>query len=180
MVVTDNNKIAERARELKDLGFLKERRYLHRTVGFNYRMTNIQAAIGLAQLERIKDLAEKRRRNAALYNRYLRGLEGVVLPAQRPWAKNCYWMYSLLAEKVDRERLRLLLKRQGIDTRAFFIPMHRQPVFLKLGLFRKERYPVSEYISARGLYLPSSPSLSERQIRYIAGALKKSIARLSG
>lgn len=106
MIVTDDEKLAERARRLKDQAFSRERRFLHTDLGFNYRMTNVQAAIGLAQLESIDRFVEMRRKNASLYNRLLKGVPGITLPVEKNWAKNVYWMYSIVIENefgIDRK-----------------------------------------------------------------------------
>jgi perosamine synthetase len=139
MIVTNNEEITEKAQSLKDLAFSKERRFLHTDLGFNYRMTNIQAAIGLAQFERIDELVEMRRRNAQLYNGYLKDVEGVKLPVEKEWAKNVYWMYSILIEDeygMSMANLATELEKKGIETRTFFIPMHEQPVFKHMDLFK--------------------------------------------
>lgn len=177
MIVTKNEEIAERAKKLRDLSFSQEKRiYLHSEVGYNYRMTNIQAAIGLAQLERIEELVKMRRRNARLYNDLLRDTAGIRLPVEKEWAKNVYWMYSIFIDPefgMSRDKLMKKLEEKGIETRPFFIPMHMQPVFKNIGLFTKERYPISEELSRKGLYLPSSSGLEEEQIKYICDAIKE-------
>lgn len=182
MVVTDDEKIAQKARSLKDLAFSRERRFLHTDLGFNYRMTNIQAAIGLAQFERIDRLVEMRRRNAYLYNGYLRNVEGLRLPVEKEWAKNVYWMYAVLVEPefgMSRDELMNKLREQGIETRTFFIPMHQQPVFAEIGLFKGENYPVAEELSQKGMYLPSGSGLSQEEIEYICHSIKKVRSRES-
>lgn len=176
MIVTDDEGIYERASLLKDLAFTKDRTYIHRALGYNYRMTNLQAAVGLAQLERIEENIAIKRRNAALYNSLLEGINGVTTPTERPWAKNVYWMYSILVEDefgMGRDELRERLRQKGVDTRAFFVPMHLQPVFQGMGLFRGERYPVAEELSRKGLYLPSGLTLTEAQIRQVCGAFEE-------
>jgi len=177
MIVTNDEKIAERARRLKDQAYSPERRFLHTDIGFNYRMTNIQAAIGLAQLEHIDEFVEMRRRNAYLYNSRLKDVPGITLPPEKEWAKNVYWMYSILIEEnefgMSRDELMERLKGRGIETRTFFIPMHQQPALLNLGLFKGERYPVAEEISERGLYLPSSSGLKEEEIEYICDIIRE-------
>jgi perosamine synthetase len=177
MVVTNDEEIAERAKSLRNLCFPKEKRiYLHSEVGYNYRMTNIQAAIGLAQFGRIDELAELRRRNAHLYNEYLKDVEGVTLPVEKEGVKNVYWMYSILIEAefgMSMANLATELEKKGIETRTFFIPMHEQPVFQERGLFKGERYPVAEELSRKGMYLPSSSGLKEEEIRLICDAIKE-------
>ena len=176
MVVTGDEGIAARARALKDLAFDPGRRFIHEEVGFNYRMTNIQAAIGVAQLERINDFVERRRAHAAAYHRLLGGIPGLTLPVEAPWAKNVYWMYGLQvgdAFGMTRDQLAARLAEEGIETRVFFHPMHAQPVFRRMGLFRGERCPVSEMLGNRGLYLPSGSGLEEGEIREICGAIRR-------
>ena len=182
MVVTNNEETAERARTLKDLAFSREKRFLHTDLGFNYRMTNIEAALGLAQFERIEELVEMRRRNARFYNSLLKDVAGVRLPIEKEWAKNVNWMYSILIEDefgMSRDRLMEELKQRGIETRALFIPMHQQPVFLDMGLFHGESYPIAEDLSQRGLYLPSSSGLKEEEMSHICQAIRE-IQKASG
>ena len=177
MIVTDDEKLAERARLLKNHGFGKER-FLHSDLGFNYRMTNIQAAIGLAQMENINNFVNMRRRNAALYNKYLSKIPGITLPPEEPWAKNVYWMYGILIEPefgMSMPELREELEKRGIETRAFFIPMHSQPVYKKKDPRfpdTKGKYPVSDELSKKGFYLPSASTLKKFQIRYIAKTIR--------
>ena len=162
MVVTNDRKIAERARALKDLSHSSQRRFLHTEIGFNYRMTNLQAAIGLAQLERIDKLSEKRRNNAQRYNSFLAKVHGVRLPVEKSWARNVYWMYSIVLEDtfgINRDTLMVKLAQHGIETRPMFIPMHRQPAFNNLGLFNGECYPVADDLAQKGLNLPSGSGL---------------------
>lgn len=175
MVVTNSKKLFTMAQLLKDLAFSKKRRFVHSYVGYNYRMSNIQAAIGLAQLEKIDTILKKKIRMATTYGNLLRGIEGITLPPRMPWAKNVYWMYGILIGKkfgTSRDRLRIALKKKGIETRDFFFPMHRQPVFKKMGLFKNERSPVSDRLSREGLYLPSGATLKTSEIRYIGNTIK--------
>jgi len=174
MVVTNDHEVAERARRLKDLAFSTDRRFIHSELGFNFRMTNVQAAIGLAQLEKIEGYVERRRKNAELYNGLLEGVAGITLPVQRHWAKNVYWMYAVLVEDdfaLGRDDLMLRLAERGVETRPFFMPMNRQPVFRNMGLFGNERYPVAEEISEKGLYLPSGSGLEQEQIEYVCSQI---------
>lgn len=176
MVVTGNKKIAERCRSFKNLSFLKEKRFWHKDLGFNYRMTNIQAAIGLAQLEKIDRFVELRRRNAAFYTARLKKVSGITLPVERPGVKNVYWMYGILIDQkfgMTREKFMNALKARGIETRTFFLSLHDQPVFKKLGCGSKETFPVTEDIARRGLYLPSGSNLKKKEINYICDCIEK-------
>ena len=175
MIVTGSKKIAERCRNLKNLSFLKEKRFWHKELGFNYRMTNIQAAIGLAQFEKIKEYIRMRRNNAALYNALLKNIPGITLPVERANVKNVYWMYGILIDRrfgVSRTQLMGKLKKKGIETRTFFIPLHDQPVFKKVGCASVKRYPIAEDIARRGFYLPSGSGLKKKEIEYICDCIR--------
>ena len=175
MVVTGNPALAEKMRSLKNLAMSPEKHFVHIEVGYNYRMTNVAAAIGLAQFERIDELVERRRRNARLYNERLQNTARLRLPLEQPWARSVYWMYSILLEDgsaLSRDGLMATLAQKGIETRSLFVPMHQQPVFLNMGLFKGEHYPVAEDLARRGLYLPSGPGLTETDIDYICHQLK--------
>jgi len=175
-VVTNNQKIAQRLNLLHDLAHSPEKRFSHIEIGYNYRLTNLQAAIGLAQLEKAREYIEARRRNAQLYNYYLKGIKGLRLPVEKKWAKNVYWMYGILLEKsfpVNRDELMNILAKEGIGTRAFFVPMHKQPIFKKIDLVGKEKFPVADYWGEHGLYLPSGSGLTTSQIKYICQKIKK-------
>jgi perosamine synthetase len=174
MVVTNNDGIAKKARTLKDLAHNEDKRFLHDAIGFNYRMTNIQAAIGVAQFKKIDKFIKMRRSNAKNYNFYLKKIGGIKLPSEEKWAKNVYWMYSILVEDnfgMSRDDLQKALWKKGIDTRTFFVPVHRQPVF-KGEDFTGGEYPVADEISKKGLYLPSSSSLTKNQIKIVCDAIK--------
>lgn len=172
MVLTDDEALYNRFRYLKNLCFpLSDARlYLHDEIGYNYRMSNVHAAIGCAQLERIEEYVAMRRRNAALYNERLHDIPGIRLPVERPWAKNTYWMYGIVLEEdfpVRRAELMAKLASRGIETRAFFTPMHLQKAVQTHGFRAPAPMPVSEVLGRNGLYLPSSSSLTADEIDYI-------------
>ncbi len=171
MIVTNDEKIAEMAKLLRDQAF-EPKRFFHQHIGFNYRMTNLQAAIGVAQMELIDKSVETRRRNAKLYNSSLRGVEGITLPPEALWAKNVYWMYTVLVEDsfgMKRDKLMGYLREKGIDTRSAFYPIHVQPVYAKQ--YKKEKYPVAEELSRKGINLPSGNTLTKDQIKYIVESI---------
>jgi perosamine synthetase len=175
MVVTNNKRIADRARLFKDMAHSPQRRFLHKEIGFNFRMTNLQAALGVAQLEEVKKYIDKKRWMASLYNHRLSKIKGLTIPIERDWAKNVYWMYGILVENefgMSRDELMQKLYKMGVDTRTFFIPMHRQPALTRLGLFKGEKYPVSDEIGRRGLYLPSGLAITKKQIVTVCEAIK--------
>jgi perosamine synthetase len=176
MVVTNDDALAEKLRYYKNLCFPLggPRRYVHEHIGFNYRMPNTSAAIGLAQLERVEDYVARRRENARLYNQRLAGQRGITIPVDRPWARNSFWMYSILIEDdfgLSRDRVMALLAERGIETRSFFVPMHQQQGLAAYGCDVSGSYPNAEHVSPRGLYLPSGSGLSEEQIERVCREL---------
>lgn len=175
MVATNNPKIAKRLRLLKDMAYSGKKRFLHLEVGFTYRMGSLQAALGLAQLEGVDLLIKKKRWVADFYNSRLSSLP-LTLPQEKPWAKNIYWMYGVLVNRshISKEALRQKLLSKGIDTRDFFIPMHKQPALKNLGFFKGETYPVAEDLSKRGFYLPSGPNITDKELAMVCEVLKES------
>ena len=168
MITTDNPDIARLARNLRDHAFSEERHFWHKYLGFNYRMTNLQAAVGLAQTEQMEGFVKARRANAARYTAALQQIPGIVTPPQAQWAKNVFWMYSVLVRDefgMNRDQLRAYLANNGIETRTFFIPMHLQPIYYQS--FKGQRYPVAEMLCQRGFYLPSASSLTPHEIDYV-------------
>ena len=176
MLVTNNKEVYEKAQSLKNLAFGKERRYYHEHLGFNYRMTNVQAAIGLAQLEKINELLQNRIKNAALYSSLLAGVNGVITPQTKTGVKNSHWMYAVRFTKefgLSRDEIKKRLTEAGIDTRDFFVPMNEQPIFISKDYQSKESFPVSKELSETGLYLPFGIDIAEEQIRYVCDTIKK-------
>jgi perosamine synthetase len=174
MLTTNNAEIARIARRLRDHAFSDERHFWHTYPGFNYRMTNLQAAVGLAQTERLPELVEARRKNARRYHDRLRELGGLRLPAEAPGVKNVFWMYGVLVQDdfgCSRDELRRRLARQGIETRTFFVPVHLQPIYHRR--YREQTYPVAERLCRQGMYLPSGPGLSDEDIDAIVGVVAR-------
>jgi len=176
MVVTNDTKLAERARSLRNLCFGRDQRFRHAELGYNFRMTNLQAALGLAQIERIDEHVVRKRRMAALYGERLRKIGRLQLPVERPNVKNVYWMYGVVLEDavpMDAAALAARLAQHGVGTRPFFLGMHEQPVLHEHGLFAGENYPVTERLARRGLYLPSGLGLGEKEIDTVCEAVCK-------
>jgi perosamine synthetase len=174
MVVTTNPTFAERLRSYRNLCFRPERRFLHTELGHNYRMTNLQAAVGLSQIERIEDHIARKRAMAGWYRERLAGFPLIALPVERAWAKNVYWMHCIVLDDrlpFDAAELAVRLRQRGVDTRPLFIGMHEQPVLRERGLFAGEAYPVTERLARRGLYLPSGLTLTEAQVDRVTEAL---------
>jgi perosamine synthetase len=180
MVLTRDAAQVERLRALRNLCFRKERRFLHTELGHNYRLTNLQAAIGLAQLERIEESVTKKRWMGAAYTDRLHATAGLQLPIEEPWAKNVNWMYGVVLDNatgMDAVEFARRLAGKGVMTRPFFLGMHEQPVFQSMGLFIDEHYPVAEYIARQGLYLPSGMTLSEAQVDQVCEAVVNVLSR---
>jgi len=176
MVLTKDAAFAERARSLRNLGFRSDKRFYHTELGYNYRLTNIQSAIGLAQVERIDDIVAKKRWIGQVYTEQLREIPGLQLPVEQPWAKQVYWMYGIVLDEtsgMDASGFARRLQELGVDTRPFFFCMHQQPVFRNRGMFEGETYPVAERLANQGLYLPSGIALEEDQIKRVCESVKK-------
>jgi perosamine synthetase len=175
MVVTDDKETVDRARGYRNLCFKTGHRFYHTELGENFRMTNLQAAVGVAQLEQIDRFIEIKRQNAQKYDEGLKGIENIRTPREKEWAKNVYWMYAIeLSENLEitAEQMAERLAEKGISTRPFFLGLHEQPVLHKMGLFIGEHYPITERITRQGLYLPSGLTLTEKQIGYICENVK--------
>lgn len=175
MVLTDDPALAERCRALRNLCFQPGRRFIHDELGWNFRLSNLQAAVGLAQLERLDEFVVRKRCMGATYQERLRAVRGLQLPLPKtPYAENIYWVFGLVLEDVipfDAAEAMRRLAARGIGTRPFFWPLHEQPVFCRMGLFAGEVYPNAERLARRGFYLPSGLALSDAQINRIAGAV---------
>src|SRR5262249_7301078 len=174
MVLTDSEALAERCRSLRNLCFAP-RRFQHEDCGYNYRLTNMQAAVGVAQVERIADMLERKRCVGARYDELLADVPGIRLPARRQWARINCWMYGIVLEDevaMDAVEFAACLKAGGVDTRPFFLGMHKQPVFCARGLFEGMRLPVAERLHRRGICLPSGPTLTPAQVENVAATVR--------
>src|SRR5207253_4701821 len=179
MLLCDDDALAERARRLRNLGFQPGRRFLHAELGFNFRLTNMQAALGLAQVDRMDEIVARKRRMGQAYSERLSEVAGLELQVQQPWARSVYWMFGLvLGEEtgLDAEQFAQRLKARGVETRPFFLGMHEQPVFRDRGLFEGESYPVAERLARQGLYLPSGLALEVGQIDRVCTAVREALA----
>jgi perosamine synthetase len=179
MVLSSDPRIAERARSYRNLCFRPEKRFFHTELGHNFRMTNMQAALGVAQMERIDGIVGIKRRLGKYYREKFSSMEGVRFQVEKPWAKTVYWMYSIELDPktgLTADDMMSRLKDKGIGTRPFFLGLHEQPVLHDLGLFQGERYPVTERIARQGLYLPSGLTLTERQVDEVVGAVGEIVA----
>ena len=175
MVLTNDERLADRCRSLRNLCFRPEKRFVHEELGYNFRMTNLQAALGVAQLEQLQDFVTIKRRIGQRYTELLSAAAGLeLMPVATDYAENIYWVYGVVLKaelSFTNEEVMQLLGRMGIATRPFFWPMHEQPVFRRMGLFEGESYPVAERLARRGFYLPSGLALRDEQLDEVAKAL---------
>lgn len=170
MIMTDDEKIADKCRSLRNLCFIPEKRFYHEELGFNFRMTNMQAALGLAQLEQLDEFVKRKRIMGNYYNQRFSKLKNIhILPAYTDYAENIYWVYGIVTEneKIVTNATKFLADH-GIGTRPFFWCMHEQPVFHKMGWFKNESYPIAEKIARNGFYIPSGLGLTEKDMEIVA------------
>jgi perosamine synthetase len=180
MVVTNDTALAERLRLLRNLAFTMPR-FRHERAGFNFRMTNYQAAMGVVQVQKLENVIEAKRTMAKTYDRLLQGIPGLQLPTEPDWGRHVYWMYGVVVKPefgMTRDELAENLRRQGIDTRTYFHPINSQPCFQGIPGFRAVPAPVTEILWQRGLYLPSSHTLTEVTIEKVANAVRFLQARV--
>lgn len=174
MVLTSDDRIIERLRLLRNVGFTTPR-YRHEVAGYNFRMTGYQAAMGLVQLSKLDDVIRAKRKLAGMYMEHLRDIPGLQLPVEKSWATHVYWMFGVVVNDefgIDRDQLADRLRARGIDTRTFFCPMNMQPCFSHLTACASRPCPVAERLWRSGLYLPSSATLREEQVREIAAVIR--------
>jgi len=176
MVLTDDDDLAERCRSLRNLCFQAKKRFVHEELGYNFRMTNLQAALGVAQLERLDEFVARKRRMGLRYTERLSLVEGLeLMPPKTPYAENIYWVYGMVLKDdvpFDAAEAMRRLGQKGIGTRPFFWPMHEQPVFHSMGLFAEEHHPVAERLARRGFYIPSGMALTDAQMEEVAAAIE--------
>lgn len=178
MIVTDDENLKERCQSFRNLCFSKHRRYYHEDIGWNYRMTNLQAALGVAQLEKIQVHIDIKRKVGITYNNLLSEVKDKVqlpIPVTN-YAENIYWVYGLVAQsEQQRNYIIEQLKKDKIGTRTFFWCMHEQPIFQKMNLFTNESYPVAEKLARTGFYIPTGLGIKDHEINFVAEKLIKAI-----
>lgn len=177
MVVTDDDELAERCRMIRNLCFRKDVRYVHDEISDNYRFTNLQAAVGLAQLERLDEFVQRKRRMGAYYTEALNDIDGIQLPiAKTDYAENIYWVFGIVLDDdmpIDNQAVQKKLAEKGIGSRTFFWCMHEQPVYRNMGLFKDVLFPHAERLARRGFYIPSGLALTEDQMEQVTVALRE-------
>lgn len=178
MVLCDDEAVAERCRRYRNMYFDPEHRYVHEHLGQTHRLTNVQAAIGCVQVDKLPETLRRKARVVELYDRLLADVPDVQLPPRTEGCDNVHWAYGLVlgdTHALEAPALRARLRAEGVDSRLFFRGMHEQPAARELGLFLDERFPVAERLARRGLYLPSGPTLTEAQVEQVARALARSL-----
>jgi perosamine synthetase len=174
MILTDDQELYLHLKELRDHGMSRHRKYVHVALGFNYRMTNMQAALGLAQLERIEEILKKRNLQEKQYENYLSSTEQLLLRKKLPWAETVHWLMTVELRKTGiRDKMLEYLKREGIDCRQMIYPVHYAQHFKDE--YAKQNFPVSERVSLNSLHLPSSTNLSEENIELISKSVLKGL-----
>jgi perosamine synthetase len=180
MVLTDDPALAERSRYFRNLCFQSKRRFVHEEIGWNYRMASLQAALGIAQVEKLDETMRLKRRIGARYTALLgQTPELAIQPGRTDVAESIYWVFGcVLADYVpfDAEEMMQRLAAKGIGTRPFFWPIHEQPVLHRMGLCKGEHHPVSERIARRGFYVPTGVGITDAQIDRCAAAVKECLA----
>ena len=175
MVLTDDDDLANQCRLLRDHCFQAKKRFYHERIGWNYRMTNLQAAIGLAQLERLDEFVAMKRSMGQSYTRQLSQCQNLQLPiAQTSYAQNIYWVYGIVLKDefpLDAQSVMAKLGEHKLGTRPFFYPMHKQPIFHEMGYFRDDIHPNAERLAERGFYVPGGLALTGEEITTVSEKL---------
>jgi perosamine synthetase len=173
MILTNSEALNNKCLELRNLSFGKKR-FIHHSQGWNYRITNLQAAVGLAQLKKLSKIIKIKRKIGTLYNKKLKECSFLKIPLTKTkYANNIYWVYSIiLNKKINKDDFKKYLLKNNIEVRDFFYPMHLQPVFKRMYFYKKKDLTNSEYLSKHGIYLPSGPNILEKDITYITKIIK--------
>lgn len=181
MITTNNQNWADKARSLKSLAFGDTNKFLHKYIGFNYRLSNLQAAIGVAQMKKINKIIKLKRAMAEYYIKELKDVEGVQLPVEEPYAFNVYWMFNIILRGKlagQRDVFMAELQRKGVETREDFVPFNQQEIFLKQGLVNADDCPVANSLYQDGLYLPSGAGITKKELKYVVAKIKEVVNAL--
>lgn len=179
MVLVRTRRHAERARRLRNLCLGSDRRFRHESLGYNYRLTNVQAAVGVGQIERLEETIARKRAIARRYAEALADLPGIRLPVEMPGAKSVYWVYGIVLEPergIAAEPVMSALAARGVETRPFFWCMHEQPVFRRMGFFEADRHPVAEHLARCGFYIPNGLTLAPAEQERVIAAVREVLA----
>lgn len=179
MITYKNGELAEWSRSARSLSFGSDNKFMHTGIGYNYRLSNLQAAIGRAQLAKIEDVIAAKRSLTMYYNEAFKDIEAIQLPIERSNCRSVFWMYHILLDGEWRNRrteFRSVLLRQGIETRECFVPFDQQEFFINEGLVKKGTCPVAEHWGVNGLYLPSGPNITEADRSRVIDAVTSLLA----
>jgi perosamine synthetase len=180
MLTMNDSEYADRARSLRSLAYGKgEQKFMHSAIGFNYRLSNVLAAIGCAQLSKIEETIAHKRKIADFYNKQLGAIQELQLPVEKSYAKNVYWMFQVVLRGSMAGKRKIVmeeLNKRGIETREAFMPYNLQEIFIKRGLVRKDDCPVANNIGENGFYLPSGPIMSEEELGFVTDSIEEIIS----
>jgi perosamine synthetase len=174
MLTTNNHALADRAASVKSLAFGKINKFMHSEIGYNYRMTNLQAAVGCGQMEKIDRIIEMKREIARQYHDRLQELPQLQLPVEKSYARNVYWMYHVVLREgahAGRDTIMAKLAERGIETRPGFLPFNMQEIFIKRGLTKADACPVANFIGLNSFYVPSGPQIEADEIDFVCESL---------
>jgi len=183
MLTTNNSALAAKARSLKSLAYGRTNKFMHDDIGFNYRMSNVHAAIGCAQLPKVEEVIRRKREIARMYEEELGGVAELQLPIEREYARNVYWMYHVVL-RGQAKGMRIFIMNgladsYGIETRPAFVPANMQKVFIERGFTRPDDCPNANYVGENGFYIPCSPDITRSECHYVASALLGAIAMIT-
>lgn len=168
IVCTNNINIKKKVDYLRNLCFGKKNRFVHEDLGYNFRLSNLQAAVAYSQIRNLEKIVKIKRKIGKLYNNLLKNNKFIeILPYRNSFSENIYWVYGIILKKGSKKKFTKYLRDHKIETRDFFVGMHNQPILKKMKIFSKDKFPISDYLEAKGLYIPSGPQISVKEIRYI-------------
>ena len=177
-LLINDEKYYEEALKMRNLDFDNSRRFQHENFYWNYRMSGLQAALGISQISSIENTIEKKIKQASIYNNIFSESNKVQIPLiENQGSRNHYWVYGVMIKSKSRDELSKYLDAEGIQTRNFFWPLHKQPILRKMGFFKNTKLPVAEYLSKNGLYLPTGLSITLEQQKYVISKIKKIILK---
>jgi perosamine synthetase len=180
-VTTDDAALIARIKNIKNLAFGDKEKFMHKEIGFKYQMTNLQAAVGAGQMKHAKDILKRKRAIGAFYRKQLKGIDGIQLPVEKPYAKNVYWMFNLILSgrlSGKREVFMNELAKRGVETREDFVPYNEQKIFIAKGFTKPSDCPVASRVSKDGFYIPSGTLISQKELAYVAKQIREVAAML--
>lgn len=181
-VVSNNKKLIDRVKLIKNLAFGKKQKLMHEGLGFKYQMTNLQAAVGAGQMTHIDDILKRKRAIGAYFLKHLSGIPEIVLPVEKPYAWSVFWMFRIvLTGKLKGKRKQFVeeLAKRGVDTREEFVPFNQQKFFIKEGLAHPKLCPVAKRLGENGLYIPSGTDISQKELAYVVAQIREAVAVLT-